>query len=74
MEYIVNKDDVSAINCHLAKFGVEMAIAPNIELTRCRDCAMCGVSADGEMWCKRTLWRTEPEGYCSAAQRKAACS
>lgn len=44
-------------------------------LTRCRDCAMYGEpedNADGEPWCKRTLWRTSPYGYCSEAQRKAA--
>lgn len=75
MEYIVSKDDVSAVNAHLAEFGVEMVVVPNIELTRCRDCAMFGEpedNADGEPWCKRTLWRTEPDGYCSWAERKAA--
>ena len=72
MEHIVNEDDVSAINCQLSKFGVEMVIVPNIELTRCRDCAMYGVSSDGEPWCKRTLWRTSPDGYCSWAERKKA--
>ena len=73
MECIVSKDDVSAINAHLVKFGVEMVIVPNIELTRWRDCAMFGETednADGEPWCKRTLWRTSPDGFCSEAQRK----
>lgn len=39
-------------------------------LTRCLVCAMFGLSADGDSWCKRTLWRTSPDGFCSEAQRK----
>lgn len=44
-------------------------------LTRCRDCSMFGDSADDAFgrpytWCKRTLWRTEPGGYCAWAERR----
>lgn len=72
MEYIIDteyNDGYTAPEVHNEAVTLIEKLNPQ-PLTRCRDCAMCGVSADGETWCKRTLWRTEPDGYCSAAQRK----
>ena len=41
-------------------------------LTRCRDCHMYGISADGYSFCKRTLLRTAPDGYCSWCARTSS--
>ncbi|MBX9032659.1 hypothetical protein [Gordonibacter massiliensis (ex Traore et al. 2017)] len=67
-EYVVDSDETRVPKAWFLSNGCA-------KLVRCRDCAMLGDGAVDErggpyLWCKRTLWRTEPGGYCAWAERR----